>query len=159
LYTLFSITLWVFLFLDYPMKIVKHISRGNYGWVTFYTLFLVLVLYLVFKDIKNAVSKIPFLGINDTGLMTRKFGFIPWSEIIDVKIKKNGCSIFVENSDKYIEKISGFRLKLSQIHDKHFGTPIHIYFYRTKFNIEQCDALIQSHINQNIVNISLNTHD
>jgi hypothetical protein len=74
------------------------------------------------------------LTIDDFGITDNSnassVGLIDWSDIIDIKTEQVMSTrfllIFINNPDKYLERVNGFKRKLMKANMKKYGTPLSI---------------------------------
>jgi len=85
-------------------------------------------------------------GITDNTNAT-SIGLIDWSDIIEIKTKQIMSTrfllIFVNNSDKYLDRVNGFKQKLMKGNMKIYGTPLSITSNTLRYNFDDLESLIK----------------
>jgi hypothetical protein len=96
------------------------------------------------------------LTIDDNGITDNSnassVGLINWSDILEIKTKQvmstSFLLIFVNNPDKYMERVSGFKRKLMNGNMKMYGTPLSITSNTLRYNFSDLERLIKEKLNE-----------
>jgi hypothetical protein len=91
------------------------------------------------------------LTIDDYGITDNSnassVGLIDWSDILDIKTEQVMSTrfllIFVDNPDKYLERVNGFKRKLMQGNMKMYGTPLSITSNTLRYDFDDLQRLIK----------------
>ncbi len=138
-------------FLNYKMRSEKLILI--IGWVGF-ILFGIITMFLFIKLFDSK----PGLVINKKGILdntsTNPSGFIKWSDIISVVVKKSGYIQFilikVKNPNEYIERSGRInRIALKQNTREH-GTPLVLTSTSLKCSFEELKKYISENLPENV---------
>jgi hypothetical protein len=85
-------------------------------------------------------------GITDNTNAT-SVGLIDWSDIIEIKTKQIMSTrfllIFVNNYDKYLDRVNGFKQKLMKGNMKMYGTPLSITSNTLRYNFDDLERLLK----------------
>ncbi len=77
-------------------------------------------------------------------------GLIKWSDIIEIQTEQVMSTrfllIFVENPNKYLESVHGYKLKLMQGNMKMYGTPLSITSNTLKYNFDDLKRLVTNRL-------------
>jgi len=91
------------------------------------------------------------LTIDDYGITDNSnassVGLIDWSDILDIKTEQVMSTrfllIFVDNPDKYLERVNGFKRKLMKANMKMYGTPLSITSNTLRYDFSELERLIK----------------
>lgn len=90
-------------------------------------------------------------GITDNSNAS-SVGLINWTDIKAIKatqvVSTKFLLIFVNNPEKYLERLSGWKRKLLESNMKTYGTPISITSNTLKYNFKDLEKLIMSKYNE-----------
>ena len=85
-------------------------------------------------------------GITDNSNAS-SVGLIDWSDILDIKTEQVKSTrfllIFVDNPDKYLERVNGFKRKLMKANMKMYGTPLSITSNTLRYDFSDLERLIK----------------
>lgn len=85
-------------------------------------------------------------GITDNSNAS-SVGLIDWSDILDIKTEQVMSTrfllIFVDNPDKYLERVNGFKRKLMKANMKMYGTPLSITSNTLRYDFSDLERLIK----------------
>ncbi len=91
------------------------------------------------------------LTIDDYGITDNSnassVGLIDWSDILEIKTEQVMSTrfllIFVDNPDKYLERVNGFKRKLMKGNMKMYGTPLSITSNTLRYDFSDLERLIK----------------
>jgi len=91
------------------------------------------------------------LTIDDYGITDNSnassVGLIDWADILDIKTEQVMSTrfllIFVDNPDKYLERVNGFKRKLMKGNMKMYGTPLSITSNTLRYDFSDLERLIK----------------
>jgi len=91
------------------------------------------------------------LTIDDYGITDNSnassVGLIDWADIFEIKTEQVMSTrfllIFVDNPDKYLERVNGFKRKLMKANMKMYGTPLSITSNTLRYDFSDLERLIK----------------
>lgn len=100
---------------------------------------------------KSVGLKIDDYGITDNSNAS-SVGLIDWSDILEIKTKRVMSTgfilIFVDNPDKYLERVNGFKRKLMKGNMKMYGTPLSITSNTLRYDFNDLERLIKGKLKE-----------
>lgn len=86
-------------------------------------------------------------GITDNSNAS-SVGLIDWNDIVEIKTQQVMSTrfllIFIDNQDKYLDRVNGLKRKLMQGNLKMYGTPLSITSNTLKYDFVKLEKLIQT---------------
>nr|WP_320036788.1 STM3941 family protein [uncultured Bacteroides sp.] len=105
---------------------------------------------------KSAGLIIDDYGITDNSNAS-SVGLIDWSDILEIKTEQVMSTrfllIFVNNPDKYLERVNGFKQKLMEGNMKMYGTPLSITSNTLRYDFNDLERLIKEKLIENKENM------
>jgi hypothetical protein len=115
------------------------------SWSLIYVGLAIIMLFITIRLLRILFSNGLILEMSDTGIKTKKFGFINWQNIHDVKVNKDKMLlIFLNNSDTFSEalNVSSFQRKLMDSFNKKQGTPFVIQVAETNYKVVEFETAL-----------------
>lgn len=94
------------------------------------------------------------LAIDEKGITDNSnassVGLIEWTDIAGIKTKQVMSTkfllIFINNPDKYLERVNGFKRKLMKWNMKMYGTPLSITSNTLRYNFDDLERLVKDRL-------------
>jgi hypothetical protein len=94
------------------------------------------------------------LAIDENGITDNSnassVGLIEWTDIVGIKTKQVMSTkfllILINNPDKYLERVNGFKRKLMQGNMKMYGTPLSITSNTLRYNFDDLERLVKERL-------------
>ncbi len=155
-----SLLLSILIFYEFPLIIYRKWQLTSVsGWLIFYVALLAIAIISSIRILKILFSDGLVLEMSDSGIETKKYGFIDWEEIDNIEVKKTSWNntlllIYVKKTEDFISDISKFKSKLMNKMEEEHGTPFFVNIYETDYNESSFKTALSTYFVK--VNLPLN---